>query len=92
MILTDGEINHVLRRINTSNTTQGNLKIQCNCYQITNGIFHRTRTKNLEIHMDTEKTQITKKIPRKKNSWRNQASWHQTKLWSSKEYGTGTKI
>ena len=61
MILTDREINHVLRRINTSNTTQGNLKIQCNCYQITNGIFHRTRTKNLEIHMDTEKTQIAKK-------------------------------
>ena len=27
------------------NTTQGNLQIQCNPYQITNGIFHRTRTK-----------------------------------------------
>ena len=27
------------------NTTQGNLQIQCNPYQITNGIFHKTRTK-----------------------------------------------
>ena len=26
-------------------TTQGNLQIQCNPYQITNGIFHRTRIK-----------------------------------------------
>ena len=26
-------------------TTQGNLQIQCNPCQITNGIFHRTRTK-----------------------------------------------
>ena len=28
-------------------TTQGNLQIQYNPYQITNDIFHRTRTKNL---------------------------------------------
>ena len=27
-------------------TTQSNLQIQCNPYQITNGIFHRTRAKN----------------------------------------------
>ena len=26
-------------------TTQGNIESQCNAYQITNGIFHRTRTK-----------------------------------------------
>ena len=25
-------------------------------YQITNGIFHRTRTKNSTIHMETQKT------------------------------------
>ena len=31
-------------------TTQGNLQIHCNLYQITNVIFHRTRTKkNLKI-------------------------------------------
>ena len=28
-------------------TTQGNLQIQCYPYQITNGIFHRIRTKNI---------------------------------------------
>ena len=37
-------------------TTQNNLKIQCNPYQITNGIFYRTRTKNLKICMQTQKT------------------------------------
>ena len=30
-----------------------NLQIQCNPYQITNGIFHRTRTKNFIIHIET---------------------------------------
>ena len=30
-------------------TTQSNLQIQCNPCQITNGIFYRTRTKNLKI-------------------------------------------
>ena len=34
-------------------TTQGNLQIQCNLYQITNGIFHRTRTKNWGQQMQT---------------------------------------
>ena len=28
-------------------TTQNNLQIQCNPYQTTNGIFHRTRTKKI---------------------------------------------
>ena len=37
-------------------TTQGNLQIQRDPYQITNGIFHRTRTKNLKICMETKKT------------------------------------
>ena len=31
-------------------------QIQCNLYQITNGIFHRTRTKHFTIHMETLKT------------------------------------
>ena len=30
-------------------TTQTNLQIQYNPYQITNDIFHRTRTKNYKI-------------------------------------------
>ena len=37
-------------------TTKCNLQIQCNPYQITNGIFHRTRTKHFTIHMETQKT------------------------------------
>ena len=37
-------------------TTQSNLKIQCNPYQITNGIFHRTRTKPFTICIETQKT------------------------------------
>ena len=45
-------------RINCENdyTTQGNLQIQCNPYQTTNGIFDRTRTKNCTICMETQKT------------------------------------
>ena len=37
-------------------TTKHNLQIQCDPYQIINGIFHRTRTKNFTIHMETQKT------------------------------------
>ena len=48
-------------------TTKCNLQIQCNPYQITNGIFHRTRTKNFTIHMETQKTQNSQSILRKKN-------------------------
>ena len=33
-------------------TTQGNLQSQCNSGQITNGIFHRTRTKHFKIRME----------------------------------------
>ena len=48
-------------------TTQSNLQIQCNPYQITNGIFYRTRTKNLKICVETQKTQIVKAVLREKN-------------------------
>ena len=37
-------------------TTKHNLQIQCDPYQITNGIFHRTSTKSFTIHMETQKT------------------------------------
>ena len=36
--------------------TKHNLQIQCNPYQITNDIFHRTRGNNFTIHMETQKT------------------------------------
>ena len=44
-------------------TTKHNLQIQCDPYQITNGIFHRTRT----IRMETQRPQIAKAVLRKKN-------------------------
>ena len=47
-------------------TTRHNLQIQCNSYQITNGIFHRTRTKNLFVRKH-KRPQIAKAISRKKN-------------------------
>ena len=37
-------------------TIQSNLQIQCNPYQITNGIFYRSRRRNLKICMETQKT------------------------------------
>ena len=43
-------------------TTQSNLQIQCNPYQITNAIFYRTRTKNLKICMETQRPQIAKAV------------------------------
>ena len=36
-------------------TSKHNLQIQCDPYQITNDIFHRTRKKNFTIHMETQK-------------------------------------
>ena len=48
-------------------TTQSNLQIQCNPYQPTNSIFHRTRKKNFTICMETQNTQIAKAILRNKN-------------------------
>ena len=64
-------------------TTQSNLQIQCNPYQITNGIFYRTRTKNLKICMGTQKTPNSQSnLQKEKRSWRNQAPQLQTILQS----------
>ena len=80
-------------------TTQSNLQIQCNPYQITNGIFYgartnhlkicikllyRTRTKNLKICMETQNTPNSQSsLEGKKLSWRNQTPWLQTILQSN---------
>ena len=64
-------------------TTKCNLEIQCNPYQITNGIFHRTRTKKFTIHMETQKTPNSQSSLEKEEwSWRNQPSWLQLILQS----------
>ena len=36
-------------------TTKCNLQVKCNPYQITNDIFHKTRTNNITILMETQK-------------------------------------
>ena len=57
-------------------TTKHNLQIQCDPYQITNGIFQRTRTKKFTIHMETQKIQNSlRSLEKEEWSWRNQPSW-----------------
>ena len=64
-------------------TTKFNLQIQCDPCQITNGSFHRTRTKNFTIHMETQKTPNSQSsLEKEKWSWRNQPSWLQMILQS----------
>ena len=48
-------------------TTKLNLQIQCDPYQIASGVFHRTRTKNFTIHMETQKTLNSQSSLRKEN-------------------------
>ena len=63
-----GRINIVKMSI-LPNTVQ----IQCNPYQITSSIFHRTRTKNFTIRMETHKTLNSQSGLKKEEwSWRNQ--------------------
>ena len=64
-------------------TSKCNLEIQCDPYQITNSIFHRTRTKNFTIHMETQKTPNSQSnLEKEEWSWRNQPSWLQIILQS----------
>ena len=48
-------------------TTQGNLQIQRNPYQISSGIFHRNRTKKSQNLYRHKRLQIAKTILKKKN-------------------------
>ena len=60
---------------NTENeyTTQSNLQIQCNPYQTTNDIFHKTRTNNFTICMKTQQTlNIQRNHEKEEWNWRNQ--------------------
>ena len=51
----------------TDYNTKCNLQIQCDPYQITNGIFHRTRTKFSQFMLKHKRTWLTKAVLRKKN-------------------------
>ena len=54
-------------------TTQSNLQIQCNPYQATSGIFHRTRTNNFIICMEILKTSNSQtNLEKEEWNWRNQ--------------------
>ena len=56
-------------------TTQSNLQIQCNPYQTTNDIFHRTKAVNVTIIMETEKTSNSQSnLEKEEWSWRSQPS------------------
>ena len=64
-------------------TTKHNLQIQCGPYQITNGIFHRTRMKNFTFHMETQNTlNRQSSLVKEEWSWRDQPSWLQVILQS----------
>ena len=56
------------------NTTKCSLQTQCDHFQVTNGIFRSTRTKNYTIHMETQKTLNNQSSLEEEWSWRNQAS------------------
>ena len=87
MIQTDGEIYHVLRLEESTlwkwlyypKQSTDSMQSLSN-YR---GIFHRTRTKNFTICIETQKTPNSQSnLWKEKRSWRNEAPWLQTILQS----------
>ena len=76
-------------------TTQSNLQIQCNPYQATSSIFHRTKTNNFKICMKIQKTSNSQSNLEKRRMEQEESTYltsdFTTKLQSSRQYGTGTK-
>ena len=73
----DGEIDHIHGSEESTSenqcTTQSNLQIQCNPSQTTNSNFHRTRTNNFIICMETQKTSKSQSnLEKEEWNWRNQ--------------------
>ena len=59
-------------------STQSNLRIQCNPYQATSHIFHRTRTNNFIICMKIQTTWNSQSnLEKEEWNWRNQPAWLQ---------------
>ena len=71
-------------------TTKSNIQIQCNPYQITNGIFHRIEAKKFTIQMETQKQSWERRMELEESTFLT--SCYTTKLQSSRQYGTVTKI
>ena len=64
-------------------TAPNSLYIQCNPYQTTHDIFHRTKTNNFTICMEMQKTSNSQNYLEKKEwNWRNHPSQLQTILQS----------
>ena len=55
-------------------TTQSNLQIQCNPYQITHDMFHGTRKNNPKFYMELQKTQNCQSNPEKQKPSRGHNS------------------
>ena len=76
-------------------TIQSNLQIQCNSYQITNGIFYGTRTNHLKSCMETQKAPNSQSSLQGKKTLLEESdsltSDYTTKLQQSRQYGIGTK-
>ena len=75
-------------------TTKCNLQVQCDLYEITNGIFHRTRTKMFTFLWKHKRPWIAKAVFRKKNRAGriNLPDFrYTTKLQLSRQYSTSTK-
>ena len=53
-------------------TTKHSLEIQCNPYQTTNGIFHKTRKNNFTIFMEIQKTSNSQSnLEKEEWNWKN---------------------
>ena len=71
---------------------QDDLQIHCNPYQITKGIFHRTRTKKFYIVWKHKRPWIAKTILQKKyRTGGLMLPYYTTNLQKPKQYGTGAK-